>query len=303
MREGFFIGYYINYKIIAMKLKFLFAVVALATSLTMSALAGKKSDPMTAMSFNIRYDNPSDAPNHWDNRKEWVAGMIHYYQPDVVGLQEVLVSQLNDLKAMLPDYGVIGCGRDDGKEQGEYSAILYHKSKLVLLDEKTLWLSQTPEKPGSMGWDAVCNRVLTKGVFKVKNSGKQLVLFNTHFDHVGQEARRESALMVKREVGKYADKFPVMVMGDFNADPASNVYRLLVEDSPLMDALGLASYQYGPQWTFHGFGSVPVAERPRIDYVFVTSRITVLKHLHLSDQRGDRFPSDHLPVIVEFGMK
>lgn len=286
-----------------MKLKILIVVAWLAASMAIPALAGKKSLSMTAMSFNIRYDNPSDAPNHWENRKEWVAGMIHYFQPEVVGLQEVLVNQLNDLKALLPDYGVIGCGRDDGKEQGEYSAILYHKSKLALLDEKTLWLSQTPETPGSMGWDAVCNRVLTKGIFKVKSSGKQLVVFNTHFDHVGQEARRESALMVKREVAKYADKHPVMVMGDFNADPGSNVYHLLVEDSPLKDAMELATYQYGPQWTFHGFGSVPVAERQRIDYVFVTNRLRVVKHLHLSDQRGDRFPSDHLPVVVEFGLE
>lgn len=251
------------------------------------------------MSYNIRLNTLHDAPNHWENRKQWVADLILFYQPDFIGLQEVLVDQLNDLKALLPDYACIGVARDDGKEAGEFSPIFYLKTKYQLHNTQTLWLSETPTIPGTMGWDAVCNRVVTQGTFKPLHSPQLLTVLNTHFDHIGKTARKESAKMVVKLAQDQGSVLPTMVMGDFNADPADEVYRILTEAGILKDTYSIAKRKYGPEWTFHGFGSVPIHQRPRIDYVFVGEGWNANSHLQLFEQRDELYPSDHLPVIVE----
>lgn len=259
--------------------------------------------PTTIISLNLRYDNPADAPSNWENRKEWVAQLINYHQPAAVGMQEVLINQLNDLKHLLPDYDFIGVARDDGKEEGEFSPIFFNRNQLQLTNNNTLWLSQTPEVPGSWGWDAVCRRVVTKGEFIMRDSGKRLTIINTHFDHVGEQARQESAIIIKKLVSDYAGKEPVIVTGDFNAHPQSSVYKELTTQSPLADTYDLANVRYGTEWTFHDFGRLAMEERERIDYVFVTQGIEVIRHQQPSEQRGDRFMTDHNPVIVELSIK
>ncbi len=285
-----------------MKILFLFLAAAVIGLSSCCQSSGNESEKVEVMSFNLRYNNPADAPNNWDNRKEWVAGMIAFFEPDVVGLQEVLIGQLNDLRELLPGYLAIGRGRDDGYEGGEFSAVLYKKSRLHLIEENTSWLSETPEVAGSLGWDAACNRVITKGVFRIMSSGRKFTLLNTHFDHIGQVARRESALLLKEAVRQSSEKMPVVVTGDFNASPADNVYNSLTTDSPLNDAKIIASKSYGPEWTFHDFGRLPVDERERIDYIFVTSNLKVDSYINFAEQRADRFLSDHNPIIavVEF---
>lgn len=284
-------------------MKLLIVLIAALGLVSCASSAGSDVEKLTVMTFNIRYDNPSDAPNNWDNRKEWVAEMIRFNAPDVVGLQEVLVGQLNDLRALLPGYGVIGRGRDDGREGGEYSAILYDKSKFQLVEENTSWLSATPDVAGSLGWDAACNRVLTKGEFRIMKTGRKFTFYNTHFDHVGKIARSESAKMVKDAVRNSSERMPVIVTGDFNATPDDDVYENLTTDSPLTDALTIAGKSYGPEWTFHDFGRLAADDRPRIDYVFVTSNLAVDSYFNLAEQRGDRFLSDHNPVIVTVEFK
>jgi endonuclease/exonuclease/phosphatase family metal-dependent hydrolase len=155
---------------------------------------------LRAMSFNIRYDEPRDGVNAWSNRKTKVGDVIRFHKADLVGVQEALLSQLRDLERMLPDFEWCGVGRTDGKESGEYSAILYRKARFQLLECKTFWLSETPDKPGSMGWDAAYPRIVTWARFRDHGSGRTFFHFNTHFDHRGQKARVESAALILTKI-------------------------------------------------------------------------------------------------------
>ncbi len=263
----------------------------------------KESDPIAIMTFNIRYDNPDDAPNNWANRKEFVGELIHFYNPDFIGTQEVLIGQLKDMKQLLPEYDHLGVARDDGKEAGEFSPILYKKNKFTPIRSSTFWLSETPEKAGVMGWDAVCNRVVTWGEFKNNATGQTFFVFNTHFDHRGKVARKESAKLLLKKVKEVAKDQDAIITGDFNASPDSEPYQIIVNGTEdckgLIDSRALAAHPYGPSWTANSFGKTPVEKRSRIDHIFTNKKVEVRKHVAISEQRGDIFPSDHLPVMAE----
>ncbi|HNU60249.1 MAG TPA: endonuclease/exonuclease/phosphatase family protein, partial [Aquaticitalea sp.] len=142
--------------------------------------------------------------------------------PDVLGVQEAMPNQMKDMDSLLVDYGFVGVGRDDGKDLGEYSAIFYHKHKLRIVESATFWLSQTPDKV-SMGWDAACNRVCTYALFEDKVSNEQFWVFNTHFDHIGVEARKNSTLLILDKIEQITGgNKPVFLMGDFNMEPDNN---------------------------------------------------------------------------------
>ena len=156
-------------------------------------------EPVNVMSFNIRYDNPEDSLDNWRYRKDRVANAIHFYDVDILGTQEVLHNQLEDLKLRLPEYGVVGVGREDGKEKGEYSALWYKKDRFNVLDSGYFWLSETPEVAGSKGWDGACERIASWVKLQDKVSDKEYFALNTHLDHVGGMARREGiSLMLDR---------------------------------------------------------------------------------------------------------
>ena len=151
------------------------------------------------MTFNIRLNTPVDGPNQWPHRKTFAASMIRFHHADITGLQEAMKDQVDDLTALLPEYDWFGIGRDDGKEAGEFMAIFYRKDRFEVLEQSTFWLSETPETV-SKGWDAMCFRVVTWGKFKDKVTGKIFFLFNTHFDHVCEIARRESAKLLLQRI-------------------------------------------------------------------------------------------------------
>jgi endonuclease/exonuclease/phosphatase family metal-dependent hydrolase len=187
------------------------------------------------MTFNIRLDTPVDSMNNWKYRRENAARMIRFYDADLLGTQEVLHNQLQDLLALLPEYGFAGVGRKDGKYEGEYSALFYRKSRFELLKTGNFWLSQTPEVPGSMGWDAACERMVTWGIFKDRETGKKFAAFNTHFDHKGKLARLNSALLLKERTGQIAGNLPVILTGDFNTTEGSEPIQALLEGGKLKD--------------------------------------------------------------------
>lgn len=161
--------------------------------------------------YNIRYNNSNDEKegNAWAMRCPQLCDFINFEQPDIFGTQEVLVDQLLDLKKRLDGYDYIGVGRDDGKERGEYAAIFYKKDQLRLLDSGNFWLSPTPEH-ASLGWDAACIRICTWGKFQDKTSGKQFLFFNTHMDHVGVIARRESAQLILKRINQLSKGLPTL---------------------------------------------------------------------------------------------
>ncbi len=270
-------------------------------ALMAAACSGKAMERVSVMTFNVRYNNPDDAPNNWDNRRKFATDLIAFYHPDVWGVQEALAGQVRDMEEDLPAYGYTGVGRDDGENEGEFSAIFYDKEKYTLLESATWWLSATPDAAGSIGWDAACSRIVTWAKLENNESGKTFFVFNTHFDHRGQTARKESARLLLRKINEIAGGSEVIVTGDFNATPESAVYEQLTTANTtgrLVDCFLEAQKTYGPEWTFTSFGQTPVKKRNRIDYVFARGPVTVVQYVAISEQRGDLFPSDHLPVMV-----
>ena len=250
------------------------------------------------MTYNIRLDAASDGENRWDNRKEMLSGLVLFYEPDFMGVQEALPNQMQFLNQKLDTlYASIGVGRDDGKNKGEFSAVFYNKKRFKLLESATFWLSETPEKPG-LGWDAAYNRVCTYGKFKNIKTGKELWVFNTHFDHVGDVARNESAKMILtkiKEVNK--ENLPYVLTGDLNLEPETQPIKTFSEK--MNNSRYAAKLTFGPEGTFNGFHfDEPVTRR--IDYIFTSKKgIIVNKYAVLSNSDHLRYPSDHLPVYIE----
>ena len=161
----------------------------------------KKNNDLKILSYNIRYDNPDDGINKWEKRKGTIINYIKTNAPEIIGMQEVLNNQLIDLQSYLNEYKTVGVGREDGKTKGEYSPILFKTSKLKLIKFDTFWLSETPEKV-SKGWDAALERICTYALFEQINTKKQFLVFNTHFDHIGVNARIESVKLILKMIKK-----------------------------------------------------------------------------------------------------
>ncbi len=249
-------------------------------------------------SFNIRLNTPADGINAWPNRTDDVTGLLRFHEVDLFGLQEVLYGQMKDIQRALPQFGWMGTGRDDGHEKGEFCPLFYDKNKLTLIEKGQFWLSETPEKPGP-GWDAACNRVCTWGKFLQKETGKQFYVFNTHFDHMGDTARANSAVLICDSVAaKNQDKnLPVILTGDFNLTPDTQPISLIKKE--FNDSRDVSvEPPYGPYGTYNGFDHNSPLDR-RIDYIFVNKKVSVLKYAVLSDSKDNRYPSDHLPVFVK----
>jgi endonuclease/exonuclease/phosphatase family metal-dependent hydrolase len=254
---------------------------------------------LNVMTFNIRYDNADDLQNNWQYRKDFAGQMIRFYDVDIMGTQEVLKNQLDDLLQRLPDYKSLGVGREDGKEKGEYSAIFYKAKKYEVEKNGQFWLSQRPEEVASKGWDAACERIVTWCIFKEKKTGLRFVFFNTHFDHVGVLARKESALLLKKRIIEIAGTLPVILTGDLNVPPLSEAVQTILADGLLEDARKIAKIVYGPSWSFHGFGLTPLPERKLIDYIFVAKGTKVTRYASISESLDATFLSDHNPVFAK----
>lgn len=278
-----------------------------AVALAFASCQGEKNNndvnpSFNVMSFNIRYDNPEDSLDNWQYRKDRAANAIRFYDADIVGTQEVLHNQLQDLKERLPQYTAIGVARDDGKEDGEYNVLFFKTDRFDNLESGTFWLSETPEEP-SLGWDGACRRVATWARLRDRESGKELLTLNTHLDHVGKVARREGINLIFQKVNELSQGAPVVVTGDFNSDPGSDVIAHITnpEDSNhLTNTRDVAEVVYGPSWSWHDFGKLPYQYRPLIDYVFVRGDVDVERFGVLAETENEQFLSDHAPVLATF---
>ena len=259
------------------------------------------SQDLKVMTYNIRLSLESDKENSWNNRKDDALALMSYYHPDYFGVQEAVPQQMIDIKTNLKDYDFVGVGRDDGKNQGEYSAIFYDKNKLEVTKSGTFWLSETPEKP-SKGWDAAYNRVCTYAFFKIKKTGKQFLAMNLHFDHVGDVARVNSAKLILEKIKKLNPKnVPLTLTGDFNLTDDSEPIKIL---SKSLDNVFYHSKKphYGPKGTFTGF-DINTIPQDRIDYIFVKG-FEVLSNRTINDRRENLlYPSDHFPILAEINFK
>ncbi|HSD62970.1 MAG TPA: endonuclease/exonuclease/phosphatase family protein [Ignavibacteriaceae bacterium] len=262
----------------------------------------QESDTLKVMTFNIRLDVASDGENAWQYRKEIAAGVFNKFNIDIAGIQEALFNQIEDLNKLLPEYGWYGAGRNDGKRDGEFSAIFYRKDKLKLVKGNTFWLSEKPDEPGSVGWDAALTRICTWGEFKDLITGKTFFFFNTHFDHIGEKARENSADLIVFEINKIARGNPVILTGDFNFNDSSLSYKKLINNKliNLKDVRSIAGVKTsGPEWSFHGFNTVQENKREKIDFIFVNDCVKAFSHSILDYSENGRYPSDHLPVTAE----
>ncbi len=248
-------------------------------------------------SFNIRFDNPRDEGNLWKDRAPHVIHLIQFHQIGLLGTQEGLSHQIEEMSKGL-GYEYLGVGRDDGAKKGEYTAILFNPKLYKLEDSGTFWLSPTPDTP-SKGWDASLNRICTWGKFKDKD-GKRFFVFNIHYDHIGQQAREESSKLVAakaKEINK--SNLPAIWMGDFNVTPDNAAYHTIVSNPAWKDARLISKIPaYGPAGTFTGFDWEKMPDNI-IDHIFVSGKIDVLRHGILTDNYGKKYPSDHFPVLVE----
>ena len=261
----------------------------------------QKSKPINAMSFNIRYDNPEDGAQNWHHRKENVVRMLNFYDLDIIGMQEVLVSQLNYLKDNLKDYQAIGVGREDGKEKGEFAPVFFRKDRFKELKSGTFWLSETPEKV-SKGWDAALERIATWIVLKDKTTGKDFIFMNTHFDHRGKQARIESAKLLKTKATVLAVGKQLILTGDFNLVPESEGIQTIIKPdgkNTLVNSSSVAEITYGPNWTSTGFKNRPFDQRRVIDYIFLKNIKTVNRYAVIAEKLNDLQLSDHCPVFVQ----
>ncbi len=251
---------------------------------------------LTVMSYNIRYANENDGENSWSLRKDDLAVQLQFHEPHVFGVQEALHSQLEFLKVELTGYEYFGKGRDDGSQKGEFSAIFFKPEKFELLQQDTFWLSSTPHTPGK-GWDAAYPRVCTYGKFRERETGKEFWIFNTHFDHVGEEARRQSVRLIHQKISALnKENLPVILMGDLNLEPKTEEINFL--STHYKDSQKEAEVVFGPEGTFNGYDFHSPVTR-RIDYIFTSGEIEVKKYGVLSDSKDLKYPSDHLPVMVQ----
>ena len=252
---------------------------------------------LSVMTFNMRYDNPEDGQNNWRFRRERIAGVIKAQEVDVLGTQELLSNQFNDLSGLLTGYQGVGVGRLDGAESGEYCAVFFRKDRFTLLDSGTFWLSETPEVVGSLGWDGACERIATWVVLRDRD-GRELFFIDTHLDHVRQVARDEGVSLLMKRIETLSGGRPVILTGDFNSEPGSSVVAHVQKDGVLRDAKAIAAQRSGTDWSFSDFGQIPEAERPLLDYIFVSGDIEAVRYEVLPDIFDGGYVSDHAPVMA-----
>lgn len=278
--------------------------------------AGTQPAMFKVMSFNIRLiTSGRDKENEWIHRKEAVVLEIRANDPLLLGVQEATWPQMEYLAKELSDYSWIGVGRDDGEKKGEFSAVFYKKASLKVLDSGTFWLSESPEKAGSLGWDAACRRVVSWGKFEFSTEtsntkefkdlkGKKFLFANTHFDHIGKEARKNSALLIVSRINKMSAGLPVVVSGDFNTTNDTVIYSLLIKkgekDPGWRDTFDVAKKKdLRHQGTYHMFGKMAEKERPRIDFIFINKGFESELFRICDEQRNGQITSDHSPIVAE----
>ena len=259
---------------------------------------------LTLMTFNIRYGTASDGDNSWDKRRGLVFDVLTERGPDVVGLQEALSFQLDEIERRFPEYAQVGVGRDDGALSGEFSSILYRDDRFHLAESGTFWLSETPGVVASKHWGNAITRVCTWARLIDRTSGEAFYVYNTHWDHQSQESREMAATLIRKKISERTHDDPVVIMGDFNAGETNPAIATLTakDDSGVSfaDTFRLIHPDAEQVGTFHGFQGD--ADGEKIDHIFVEQRdgLTVEVREAMIDRFNDdgKYPSDHTPVLA-----
>ncbi len=247
------------------------------------------------MTYNIRYAN-NNPGEEWDLRKDKVAEMIRFHNPDILGVQEALQQQVDFLKEQFKNYQQLGVARDDGKQEGEYSALFISK-RFDILNSGTFWISETPDTP-SFGWDAACRRIASWAIITDQNKKDSIFVINTHLDHQGIIARKEGVKLLMSKIETLSNGLPIILSGDFNFTKDFESYKYIENFGLLEDAETLANYKYGTDNSFNGFQD-KLIKKEKIDFIFVSKKFSVYQHGVIGDKIDGKYPSDHMPVIVD----
>lgn len=266
-------------------------VALLAACFVAAATAGE----LKVMTYNIRYATAPDGDNAWPHRREMLTDLIKSHNPDVLGVQEALASQIDELRAALPDHEVLGVGRDDGIRKGEYSAIFTRRSTLGLREGGTRWISADPLKPGSIGPGAKIPRIFVWGEYFMPD-GRRILLMNCHLDHESEPAR----LLGAHQMQAFAATrpLPTILTGDFNCGPTTPPIQHLTGAGKFTDAKPAT----GPFGTFTAFNPTKT-NGDMIDHIFTSSQWDIADVMIDRTTKNGRVPSDHFPVIARLRLK
>ena len=274
-----------------MKKLLLFVLLAACSA---PVFAGNDAEPVKLISYNVRNSHAKDGDNAWLNRRHATVQMLRREAPDVFGVQEAYLEQLQYIDTECPQYAHVGAGRDDGAQGGETMAVFYLRDRFELLDSGTFWLSETPDKV-SRGWDGACNRTVTWVELKDRKSGKEFFYFNTHLDHKGKIAREEGLKLLVAKIQEIAGKSPVIVGGDFNTPVDSPIFKPLTK---FMSSVRAKAPQTDNKGTFNGFGSAP--DTIVIDHLYCRGKIKCHVFATLDGNYGAPYISDHYPIAMVF---
>lgn len=247
---------------------------------------------LTVMSLNIRYPNPEDGANVWEKRRSLTIATIRAAAPDLIGTQELFQRQGDDIVKALPRYAWFGTDRYGGHKD-EHMGIFYRRDRLKIVEQGQFWLSDTPDKPGSMSWGIDLPRLVNWAVFETRD-GRRFRFYDTHFPHRDEDegARERAAMLLAARIAQGPKDQPVVLAGDFNTVDSSAAHRVL--SATLADAWLARPDREGPAFTFHDFTGTG---NRRIDWI-LTRGFTVAHIVTIATHQGPVYPSDHYPVVA-----
>ena len=274
--------------------RYLIGLIALFATGFAGAAAGKAAPPaLKVMTFNVRLPLASDGPNSWEHRRALAVRTIARAAPDIIGTQELYREQGDHIVARLPHYAWTGIDRRGGHTD-EHMGLFYRRDRLRVLSSGNFWLSDTPDVPGSITWGHPYPRMVTWAQFVTRTGGHRFFAFDTHFPYRAGDgaARVKAAALLIAKIRAIAGDAPVVITGDFNTTPDTDVHALLV--TRFADARDGPAARLGPAETFHDFTGK--ADR-RIDWI-LTYKFTTRRVETLTDHQGALWPSDHFPVVA-----
>lgn len=251
------------------------------------------------MTFNIRYGSAEDGENSWNYRKQILFDVISDFNPDLLGMQEVLKFQLDELLDVMPNYSYVGVGRDDGKTTGEFAPIFYSRDRYIQDTTETFWFSDTPNIPGSKSWGNNITRICTWAKLFDKFAGKTFYFMNVHLDHQVPESRIKSAQAIVEKIKSFNDDLPIVLTGDFNTGEDEQTIKIIL-DSGLIDSYRILNAKSANEGTFNSF--IGEDTKDKIDFIFVSKHFKPRHSIIIKTNRNGKYPSDHFPVtaVIEF---
>lgn len=254
-------------------------------------------DKLRIMTYNLRL-NVDPSPNSWDERKSLIVDIIHRESPDIIGTQEPVFQQVQDLEELLPDYRWIGLGRRGGSKE-EYMAIFYKKDRFKVIEYDHYWLSDTPETMGSITWDNACTRMVTWIRFLDRETGKQFYHLNTHLDHISEAARVQGAELIVKKCEELDESTPLILTADFNTGAKSDTHQVFLNKGNFIDTWDTATEHINPELgSFNDFKD-PTGGDTRIDWILYRGNVQPGTIKIVNDIVDGRFPSDHFPIVVD----